>query len=261
MRKTQIMGILNVTPDSFSDGGLFLDVDKAVARGVRIVEEGADIVDIGGESSRPGSEPVTLEEEMKRVLPVIEKLVKEIDVPISIDTYKPEVAQAALAAGAKMVNDISGLRNNGMMQVIAEHGIPVVIMHIQGEPKTMQESPQYENVVEDIKGFFRNRIEEAQKAGIKDIIIDPGIGFGKTLEHNLEILRQLADFKELGYPILVGPSRKSFIGTITGLEVDDRLEGTIAACVMSAMNGASVVRVHDVKECHRALQVVDAVLS
>ncbi len=253
------MGVLNVTPDSFSDGGDFLDVEAAVSHAKQMALDGADIIDVGGESSRPGSDPVSKEEELQRVIPVIERLAEEVNVPISIDTYKPEVAEAALEAGASLVNDIGGLGDLNMVRVAAEHNVPVVLMHMQGKPKTMQDDPQYDDVIKEILRLFEERIEVAKKAGVKDIIIDPGIGFGKTLEHNLEILRRVEEFTGLGHPVLIGPSRKGFIGAITDLPVEERLEGTIAAVAISAWNGASIVRVHDVKECRRALQIVDAV--
>ncbi len=258
--RTLIMGILNVTPDSFSDGGRFVDTGKAVEHAKRMVEEGADIIDVGGESTRPGSEPVTWEKELERAGPVIERLVEEVKVPISIDTYKPEVAQKCIELGAHMVNDITGLRNREMVGLISRERVPVIAMHMKGYPKTMQENPVYNDVVVEIKEFFSERLSEAGKAGIKDVIIDPGIGFGKTVEHNLQIIKRLREFKELGCPIMVGPSRKSFIGSITGLPASERLEGTIASVTLSVMNGANIVRVHDVKECKRALKVVESIL-
>lgn len=257
--RTLIMGVLNVTPDSFSDGGLFFDPDKAVEHAKQMVEDGADIIDVGGESTRPGSSPVSEEEEIGRVKPVIERLVKEVAVPISVDTYKPKVAAECIQAGAHVLNDVTGLRNTEMVDIAAWYKIPVVVMHMKGMPKTMQEHPVYEDVVKEIKDFFRDRMNAAESGGVKDIIIDPGIGFGKTTEHNLQILKRLGEFRELNHPIAVGTSRKSFIGTITGLPVQTRLEGTIASTVIAAMNGASIVRVHDVKECKRALQIADAI--
>lgn len=284
------MGILNVTPDSFSDGGHFvrrtckgadepreasakrgmragdsakgqgiIDIDAAVAHAKDMVEQGADMIDIGGESSRPGSEPVSVDEELARVLPVIERLVADIDIPISIDTYKPTVADACVQAGASMINDISGLRDPEMIAVAAKHDVPVIIMHMQGEPKTMQEDPTYDDVVLDIKTFFGERIASARAGGVQEIIIDPGIGFGKTVTHNLEILRRLSEFESLGCPILVGTSRKSFIGNVTGAEVDDRLPGTTASNVIAVMNGANIIRVHDVAACKQATQIVDRI--
>jgi len=249
--KTLIMGILNVTPDSFSDGGLFYNLDAAVAHAKKMVSEGANLIDVGGESSRPGSEPLSEKEELARILPVVKRLVDEVSVPISIDTYKPVVADACLRAGAHLINDITGLTNQKMRTIAAENNVPVVMMHMQGTP--------YQDVLEEIKAFFQRQIAAAQKAGVRQIIIDPGFGFGKTVEHNLQILKHLGTFKTLGRPLLVGPSRKSFIGTITDLPVNERLEGTIAAVTVAVMNGAHIVRVHDVKECKRAIQMVDAI--
>jgi dihydropteroate synthase len=257
--KTLIMGILNVTPDSFSDAGLFNNVETAVAHAIQMVSDGADIIDIGGESTRPGSEPLSEKEEIERVLPVVQRLRKEISVPLSIDTYKPKVADACLKEGAHLINDITGLKNPEMRTIIAQHEIPVILMHMKGTPKTMQENPEYHDLLQEITDFFRQQITVAQKEHIQQIIIDPGIGFGKTLEHNLQILKHLTVFEELGCPIIVGPSRKSFIGKITGLPVTERLEGTLAAIAISVLNGAHIVRVHDVKECKRAVQVADAI--
>lgn len=259
--RTLVMGILNATPDSFSDGGKFLDAESAATHSKRMVDEGADIIDIGGESSRPGSDPVPEEEEIKRVKPVIKRLIKEIDVPISIDTCKPKVAEECLRLGAHIINDITGLRNNEMIKVAAEYNAPVVLMHMKGTPKEMQKNPSYNDVVNEIKGYFKLKLKEAEKAGIRSVILDPGIGFGKSTEHNLMILKRLNEFKSLKCPILVGPSRKSFIGNITGLDAGSRLEGTIASVSIAVMNGANIVRVHDVKECKRAAQVSDAIRS
>ena len=257
--RTLIMGILNVTPDSFSDGGLYIDKEKAVKRGIEMVSEGADIIDVGGESSRPGAEQISSTEELNRILAVINILSKEARVPISVDTYKPEVAYECVKAGASIINDISGLRNEAMIKVAAKLKVPVVIMHMQGEPKNMQKNPNYRNVVKEISDFFKKQLSLAEENGVRDIILDPGIGFGKNLEHNLAILRNLGEFKKLGKPILVGVSRKYFLGKITGLEVDERLEATLAAVTVSVLNGANIVRVHDVKECKRAVMIVDAV--
>jgi len=257
--RTLIMGILNLTPDSFSDGGLYFDTKSAVSHAKKMVQDGADIIDIGGESSRPGSTPLTEQEELKRVLPVLSKLRKEISVPISIDTYKPNIAARCLDEGAAIINDITGLTNPDMVKVAAERNVPVVMMHMKGSPQTMQINPEYKEIVEEIKTFFEKQIAIACNAGIESIIIDPGIGFGKTLEHNLLILRHLDVFTELCCPILVGPSRKNFIGVITGLPVTDRVEGTIAAISIAVVNGANIVRVHDIKACQRAIQVADAI--
>ncbi len=257
--RTLVMGILNVTPDSFSDGNLFLDPNKAIKHAKQMVKEGADIIDIGGESTRPGSDAVSEEEELRRVSQIIKKLKDEIKVPISIDTYKPRVAEECIKLGAGIINDINGLRNEEMIKVAARYKVPVVVMHMKGSPKTMQKNLEYKDVIKEIKQFFGQQIKKAKKAGIKDMIIDPGIGFGKTTGHNLEILKNLSKFKDLGCPILVGPSRKSFIGNITRLPVNERLEGTLAAISIAVINGANIVRVHDVKECKRAAMVADAV--
>ncbi len=257
------MGVLNVTPDSFSDGGQFFTVEDAITRAKQLVEEGADIIDVGGESTRPGSDPVTTEEELSRVVPVIEQLAKDIKVPVSIDTYEPVVAEKCISRGAKMINDISGLRHEDgrMMHVAAEHRVPICIVHMQGLPKTMQQEPHYDDVITDIKQFFSERVDAAQSAGIQieNIILDPGIGFGKTLEHNLTILRRLHELTDLGLPLLIGTSRKSFIGKISDLDADQRLEGTIASNVIAVLNGAQIVRVHDVREHKRAFEIIDAI--
>jgi dihydropteroate synthase len=259
--KTRIMGILNITPDSFSDGGLFEDVDAAVTHGKKMVSDGADFIDVGGESSRPGAVTLSDEEELARILPVVVRLINEVSVPISIDTYKPQVAAACLKAGAHCINDITGLINPQMRKVVAQYDVPVIVMHMKGTPKTMQLNPIYQDVLGEIKQFFQDRIAAAHASGIKQIIIDPGIGFGKTVEHNLQILNHLSTFQTLDCPILVGPSRKSFLGTITGLSVTERLEGTVAAVSVAIINGAHIIRVHDVKECRRAVQIVDAIRS
>lgn len=254
------MGILNVTPDSFSDGGRYFDLEAAVRKGLEMVEDGADFIDVGGESTRPGSEPILLEEELRRVLPVIERLAKAAAIPISIDTYKSEVARRALGAGAVVVNDISGLHfDPRIADVAAEHRASLVLMHIKGTPRTMQWNPEYDNVVEEVCDYLAEAISIAERRGVSQIFVDPGIGFGKRLEHNLELFRRLGEFKRFGYPVLVGPSRKSFIGRILELPVEERLEGTAAAVAASILNGASVVRVHDVKEMKRVARVVDAI--
>lgn len=261
-RRTHIMGILNVTPDSFSDGGLYLDTDKAVERSFEIEKEGADIIDIGGESTRPGALPLSPEEELSRVVPIIEKLKSRLRIPISIDTYKAEVAREAIKAGASIINDISGLRfDPEMVTVAAEYDVPVVIMHIKGTPRDMQINPVYQDLIGEIRHFLEEGISIAQKAGVDDdmIIIDPGIGFGKTFEHNLEIINRLDEFRSLGMPILLGPSRKSFIGKILDLPPGDRLEGTAAAVAIGIMKGANIVRVHDVSSIVRVARVVDAI--
>ncbi len=258
LEKPLIMGILNVTPDSFSDGGEFIDVEKSVAHAKEMISSGADIIDVGGESSRPGSEPVSSEEELKRVLPVVSRLVKELNVPISIDTYKASVAEECVKVGASIINDISGLGDE-MRAVAAKYKVAVVIMHMLGSPKTMQKSIVYDDVVDDIKKFLKERVDKAKSSGISTVMVDPGIGFGKTTEDNLEIIRRLYEFESLGCPVLVGPSRKSFIGNITGLPVEERLGGTITSVVVSVMNGAKIIRVHDVKECKSAIDVANAI--
>ncbi|MBI3026750.1 dihydropteroate synthase [Candidatus Woesearchaeota archaeon] len=257
--KTLLMGIINVTPDSFSDGGLFINADKAVEHAKQMVIDGAEIIDVGGESTRPGSNFVSEKEELKRLKPVIKRLASEVEVPISIDTYKPEVAKECLNLGAHLVNDITALANTEMINVVKKYSAPVVIMHMKGTPKSMQQNPVYADVVKEIKEFLNYRVAEARKAGIKDIIIDPGIGFGKTTEHNLQILKRLSEFKDMQCPVLVGVSRKSFIGNISGMAVGERLEGTIASISIAIMNGANIVRVHDIKECKRAVQIADAI--
>ncbi len=262
-KKTYVMGILNVTPDSFSDGGLFFSEKKAIEHAIRLIEDGADIIDIGGESTRPGSEPVPVEEEIRRTIPVIKAISREIKVPISIDTYKSDVAKHALDAGASIVNDISGLRfDPEMPKVVSEYKVPVIIMHIKGRPKDMQQNPVYEALIPEIMDYLRISIRLANKFGISDdkIIIDPGIGFGKTFEHNLEIIKNLKEFTLLGKPIAVGVSRKAFIGKILGdVPPSERLEGTTAAVAISIFNGANIVRVHDVKEMARVAKVADAI--
>ena len=261
--RTYVMGVLNVTPDSFSDGGKFLDEEGAVSRGIKMVEDGADIIDIGGESTRPGAKPVGAEEELKRVVPVVEKLAAKIDKPISVDTYKSEVARRALDAGAALVNDISALRmDDDMAPLLAERDAPVILMHMRGTPQNMQENPTYKSVMGEIISFLRERLQLARSKGIKmeNILVDPGIGFGKTVQHNLEILRKLVELKSLGCPVVVGTSRKSFIGHTLDLPVEERLEGTAATVALSVANGANIVRVHDVKEMVRVVRMTDAIL-
>ena len=258
----RIMGVLNVTPDSFSDGGKYVSVEKAVEHAREMIKEGADIIDIGGESSRPFSEPVSEEEEMRRILPVIDELA-DLKIPISVDTYKPKVAEEALKRGVSIVNDIFAMRRDGMAEVIRDYDAAVVIMHMKGEPRNMQLNPYYEDVISEIYGFLKERVEFAKKIGIDEdkIMIDPGIGFGKRVEDNLKIIRNLNVFRSLGYPILIGISRKSFIGKILNLDLNDRLEGTIASNIVSVMNGASIIRVHDVKENLRAIKIVSEIMG
>jgi dihydropteroate synthase len=256
------MGVLNVTPDSFSDGGRFLRPEEAVRQGVRLAEEGADILDVGGESSRPGSEPVSEQEELDRVAPVVERLARTVEARLSVDTYKPSVAQACLALGATMVNDITGLEDSEMIRIVAEHGAGAVVMHMRGRPKTMQDDVSYADVVSEVCAFLGERAACARAAGIGEVVIDPGIGFGKTAAHNFELLRRLGEVVALGWPVLVGASRKSFLGSLpSALPPGERLEGTLAAVAVAVMGGASIVRVHDVRETKRVVEVVDAVLS
>ncbi len=257
MDAPRVMGIVNVTPDSFSGDGLGDDIAGAISRGGRMFVDGADLVDVGGESTRPGAAPVPVDAELRRVVPVVEALSARRPGRVSIDTYKPEVAEAALFAGASVVNDVTGLRDRRMADVVSEHGASVVIMHMKGEPRTMQVRPRYKDVVSEVASFLKERVARAEEAGIaKDrIMVDPGIGFGKTLGHNLEIIARLSEFKAIGKPIVIGVSRKSFIGKITGLPPEERLEGSIAAAVLAVRNGADIVRVHDVLETVRALSV------
>ncbi len=260
----RIMGIVNVTPDSFSDGGEFLDPRSAIAHGRQLAAEGADVLDIGGESTRPGAEGVTAEEELARVGPVVEALAAGDGPPVSIDTSKFAVAEAALGAGAAMVNDVTALRGDpDLAGLCAQRRCEVVLMHMLGDPRTMQENPVYDDVVDDIKAFLAERIEYALAEGIEEerIWIDPGIGFGKNVEHNLELHRRLVELADLGHPIVFGSSRKSFIGKLTGAEVDRRLGGTIASNVIAYANGASMLRVHDVAATRQALAVAEAILE
>lgn len=244
------MGILNVTPDSFSNDGIYLDPELAYKRASQMCEEGADIIDIGGESSRPFSSPVSLKEELSRVVPVIKAIASKLNIPISIDTYKAEVARCALEEGADIVNDISAMRfDDAMASVVAKYNAPVVLMHMKGTPKDMQNNPHYDNLIAELKDFFASRISFVSSLGISKIIIDPGIGFGKTFEHNLEIIHRLRELEDLGKPILIGASRKSFIGRICGdIAPEQRLAGSLASAVISVYNGASIIRCHDVKD-------------
>lgn len=260
-RNTHVMGILNVTPDSFSDGGQYLDVQQAVAHAKMMVVEGATFIDIGGESSRPGAAPVSVDEELARVVPVVHALADAVDVLISVDTYKAEVARQALEAGAHIVNDITALCGDpAMPRVIAEMKAGVVLMHMKGTPRTMQQAPQYNDVINEIRLWLQEKIREAETQGIaaECIIVDPGIGFGKTTEHNLEILKRLSEFRELNKPLLVGTSRKSFIGKVLGVPLTERVEGTAATVCWAIAHGADIVRVHDVKANVRAAQMTDA---
>ena len=262
--RAKIMGIVNVTPDSFSDGGEFLDPERAIAHGRELAAEGADVLDVGGESTRPGAAGVTAEEELERVGPVVEALASGDAPPVSIDTSKLAVAEAALGAGAGMVNDVTALRAEPELAgLCAERGCELVLMHMLGDPRTMQENPAYEDVVDDVKAFLAARVEFATSEGIDEerIWIDPGIGFGKTVEHNLELHRRLGELLDLGRPIAFGSSRKSFIGKLTGAEVDQRLGGTIASNVIAYANGARMLRVHDVAPMRQALTIAEAVMG
>lgn len=262
LSRPHVMGIVNVTPDSFSDGGKYESVERAIEHALQLVEEGADILDIGGESTRPGASPVSLEEELRRVVPVIEKLSGLAGVPLSIDTYKPEVMRAALAAGADIVNDIRALQEVGALEIVSNTRAGVCLMHMQGTPPTMQADPQYEDVVAEVKAFLKRRLVAAHAAGIglERIVLDPGFGFGKRSAHNIALLQNLQTLCDLGRPLLVGLSRKSVLGQLAGGDPHVRLHASIAASVISAMKGARILRVHDVKATVDALKVVAAVL-
>jgi len=258
--RTRIMGVLNVTPDSFSDGGLYDSPDAAVSRALRMVEEGADVIDLGGESTRPGADPVPADVEWSRVGPVLARLAGKLDVPISIDTRKPEIAEKALEAGASIVNDVSAFRAAGMAEVVAAVGAGAVLMHMLGEPKTMQAAPTYADVAQEVRDFLEARVKEAIGVGVEPlaIAVDPGIGFGKTVEHNVQLLRQLDVIAGLGRPIVVGVSRKSFLERLGAGGPGERLPGGIAAAAYAVLRGADVVRTHDVLETARAMRAVDA---
>jgi dihydropteroate synthase len=257
------MGIVNVTPDSFSDGGHHADVDAAVAHGLRLAEEGADLLDVGGESTRPGAAPVPLEEELRRVIPVIERLARETALPISVDTSKPEVMRAAVAAGAGLINDVHALRREGALDAAAALGVPVVLMHMQGEPGGMQAAPHYDDVVGEVHRFLAERLFACEMAGIPKarIVLDPGYGFGKTTDHNFLLLRQQSRLLDLGLPLLAGLSRKRSLGEVTGREVGDRLHASVAAAVLAAEYGARLLRVHDVAATVDAIKVWAAVAA
>jgi dihydropteroate synthase len=265
--RTHVMGVLNVTPDSFSDGGEYMEVSRAVEHGLAMVEEGADFIDIGGESTRPrgtaygqGAEPITLQEELRRVIPVIRALVRQTDVPVSIDTSKSAVAREALEAGATIVNDVSGFRVDAAMPgVVAAAGASVIVMHMRGTPQTMEQQTAYGDLFGEIRDVLGVAVGKAREAGIAQIIVDPGIGFAKALGDNLRLMAGASELRSLGCPVLVGPSRKAFIGDILGVPVDDRVEGTIGAAVAAAMFGAHIVRVHDVRPVRRALMIADAI--
>lgn len=261
LSRTVIMGILNVTPDSFSDGGVFLSPQAAVAHARQMVEEGADIVDIGGESTRPGAQAVAVQQELERVIPVIEAVAAELPVPISIDTSKPEVMRAAVAAGAGLVNDVQALRADGALEAVRDLQVPVCLMHMQGEPRSMQANPTYREVVTEVHAFLKARMGACIASGIprERLLIDPGFGFGKTPLHNLELLRRLAELRDLGSPILVGLSRKSMIGALLGLPVDQRLSASLALALIAVQNGASIVRVHDVRATRDTVRMLETV--
>lgn len=261
LNRPHVMGIVNVTPDSFSDGGQFSQTHLAVEHAVSLVAQGADILDIGGESTRPNAVPVSLDEELSRVIPVIEALVQQVHVPLSIDTYKPAVMQAAIAAGASMVNDVRALQEVGAVETVAASNVGVCLMHMQGTPQTMQTNPEYQDVVTDVCAFLAERVRVCAAAGIdkQRMMLDPGFGFGKTRAHNITMIKQLEAFAQLGQPLLVGLSRKSVLGQVTGNDVDARLYASVAAAVISAMKGANIVRVHDVKATVEALKVVAAI--
>lgn len=254
------MGVINVTPDSFSDGGKHLRLDAALSRAAEMVEQGVAIFDVGGESTRPGASDVAADEELARVIPLIAALSKEFDIPISIDTQKPDVMRAAFAAGAGLINDVNGLREDGALTTVAELDLPVCLMHMQGRPRTMQAAPSYADVVSEVVDYLKDRAVECERAGVlrSNIVVDPGFGFGKTLQHNLKLLNGLTELRALGFPVLVGMSRKRMIGEITGREVDARLAGGLAAALVSVQNGASIVRTHDVGETVDILKVLKA---
>ena len=267
-RKTRVMGILNCTPDSFSDGGRYFEKQAAIAQGLRLAEQGADIIDVGGESTRPagtygeGAQPISEAEEMERVIPVIETLAQSVPTMISIDTYKASVAEAAIRAGAGMVNDISGFQfDPRMAEVVSRYRVPAIVMHIKGTPRDMQQNPHYENLMDELYQYFERRLERARDAGVprERLVLDPGLGFGKRLQDNYEILRRLEEFRGLGCPVMVGPSRKSFIGKVLNLPVEQRHEGTAAAVALAVAHGAHLVRVHDVKEMQRVARIAEMI--
>lgn len=263
-RPALIMGIINVTPDSFSDGGQFLDTEKAVAHGLKLVKDGAEILDIGGESTRPGAEQVDEAEELKRVLPVIEQLAARVSVPISIDTIKPAVARAALAAGASIVNDVSANRKDDeMWKIVSDAGAGYICMHMQGTPQTMQINPEYKDIIKEVYSFFRERLERLNACGVTDdhVVFDPGIGFGKTLEHNLRLIANLEKFAEIGRPLLIGVSRKSFIGKLLGTDITERLPASIASTCKAVEEGVNIIRTHDVARTVQAVRMTEALIT
>lgn len=260
--KNYIVGILNVTPDSFSDGGEHNKLNSAVCHAKKMLEGGANVIDIGGESTRPGADNVPVGEEINRVLPVVKKLKSEIgDITISVDTRKPKVAEVCLQEGAGIINDVSGLREDQMIEVISKHNAAAIIMHMQGTPESMQKNPEYSDVVKDVKEYLAQQAKKAKQGGIEHIIVDPGIGFGKTLDHNLSLLNHIEEIVNLGYPVMLGASRKSFIGMISDTETKKRIPGTIASNILAQSKGVNLFRVHDVKECKQAMDVASSILT
>ena len=261
MSRCHVMGVLNVTPDSFSDGGVFNRPDAALARARQMVADGATFVDVGGESTRPGAKPVSVQEELDRVCPLVEAATRELDAIISVDTSTPEVMAEAAKLGAGLINDVRALQRDGAPEAVATAGIPVCIMHIKGEPRTMQDKPEYQSVRREVSAFLSERIRIAEHAGVRpeNILLDPGFGFGKNLEHNLQLMASLEQMHILGHPLLIGVSRKSMLGQITGREVNERLPASLAAATIAAMKGASIIRAHDVRETMDAVRVVAAV--
>jgi len=259
LKRPLVMGILNITPDSFSDGGKYLDFSDALKRAHAMIEEGVDIIDIGGESTRPGSDPVSIDEELKRIIPIIEALKRDSDIAISVDTYKPEVMKEVIDMDVAMINDVYALTQPGAIDVIKKSKVGICLMHMQGTPKTMQINPTYKNVVSEVQSFLKGRAEMLISEGIDQsrIILDPGFGFGKTFEHNIEMLKKLESFQSLKFPLLVGLSRKSFIRKILNGEHDDHLSGSISAAIFSVLKGAKILRVHDVKETLSALKIIN----
>lgn len=260
LSRAVVMGVLNVTPDSFSDGGLFVELDEACQQAEVMLRSGAEIIDVGGESTRPGAEAVSIEDELNRVIPVIERLSNEFDCVISVDTSKPQVMTEAVVAGAGIINDVCGLKSEESMLAAAKAKVPVCIMHMQGDPRTMQHSPSYDDVVEDVKDFLLTKANECERYGIdsSQIIIDPGFGFGKKVEHNISLLNQLDEISATNYPILVGLSRKSMIGHLLGLPVDERAAPSVALAIKAVQNGAKIIRAHDVKQTHDAIRMIEA---
>ncbi|MGO1501740.1 MAG: dihydropteroate synthase [Marinobacter sp.] len=261
MSRCHVMGVLNVTPDSFSDGGRFNQQDAALLKARQMVADGAALIDVGGESTRPGAAKVSVQQELDRVCPVVEAISRELDVIVSVDTSTPEVMSQAAKLGAGLVNDVRALQRDGALAAVASSGVPVCIMHIQGEPETMQDRPEYQNVLREVGEFLTQRVRAAVQAGIdaQNVILDPGFGFGKDLEHNLRLLASLEQLRALGHPLLVGMSRKSMLGHITGREVDERLSASLAAATISVMKGASIIRAHDVRETVDAVKIATAV--